>query len=163
MNYKKQLENEKWQVKRRKILNRDKFKCVECGYESNLHVHHLYYIYNKMPWQYPNNALVTLCGRCHNKWHEQNDLEFRVDVCKKKYIPSSKRKVIIKKKKIICKPETKAEKQKKLAINRLKENKILKLELINSSNIENKEFYLSKVDAYTVHQLNKLLKKENVL
>jgi len=159
MKYSKQLETEKWQVKRRKILQRDKFKCVECGYENNLHVHHLYYVYDKMAWQYPNNALVTLCSKCHKKWHEENDLEFKTEICKKKYIPSSKRKISKekKKKKVVIKPETKKDKQKRLAVTRLKENKLLKIEIINSSLIENKEFYLKKVDSYTIKQLKKIL------
>lgn len=83
MNYKKQLEDEKWQVKRRKILQRDGFKCTQCGYEDNLHVHHLYYVYFRKAWQYPHNALITLCGKCHSKWHEEHELEFRDSIYSK--------------------------------------------------------------------------------
>lgn len=32
-----------------------------------LHVHHFYYIKNRHPWDYPDNALVTLCDLCHMK------------------------------------------------------------------------------------------------
>lgn len=34
-----------------------------------LHVHHNYYIYENCPWDYPRNALVTVCQECHTKIH----------------------------------------------------------------------------------------------
>ncbi len=37
-----------------------------------LHVHHKYYILSKNPWDYPEEALVTLCNWCHWKFHEEN-------------------------------------------------------------------------------------------
>lgn len=36
-----------------------------------LNIHHQYYIRDKKPWEYDNNALVTLCSRCHQKRHQQ--------------------------------------------------------------------------------------------
>jgi hypothetical protein len=36
----------------------------------NLHVHHTYYQEGKMPWEYPNDALQTLCWSCHESLHE---------------------------------------------------------------------------------------------
>ncbi|WP_152560110.1 hypothetical protein [Hymenobacter sp. IS2118] len=48
----------------------------ELGYEIHqlnaavvLHVHHLYYITSKNPWEYENDALVTLCSDCHSEVH----------------------------------------------------------------------------------------------
>ena len=35
-----------------------------------LHVHHLYYIFDHLPWQYNNNALVTVCHECHTEIHK---------------------------------------------------------------------------------------------
>ena len=35
-----------------------------------LHVHHLYYLESKHPWEYANEALITLCNSCHLKTHE---------------------------------------------------------------------------------------------
>lgn len=35
-----------------------------------LAVHHLYYVYSKLPWEYPNEALITLCNHCHKRRHE---------------------------------------------------------------------------------------------
>lgn len=95
MSYAKQLEDEKWQVKRRKILKRDHFKCTKCGYEDNLNVHHIYYVHFKKAWQYPNDALITLCGKCHKEWHDNHDIEIRDSIWsrgKKKYQAPIKKK-----------------------------------------------------------------------
>lgn len=35
-----------------------------------LNVHHKYYIQGHKPWEYENDALVTLCEDCHKRWHE---------------------------------------------------------------------------------------------
>jgi hypothetical protein len=37
----------------------------------HLEVHHKYYVHNKYPWQYPEEALVTLCNWCHNELHQK--------------------------------------------------------------------------------------------
>lgn len=39
-----------------------------------LNIHHNYYILGKAPWDYDNNALVTLCSRCHQKRHKQTKI-----------------------------------------------------------------------------------------
>lgn len=72
MTYAEKLRNPRWQKKRLKIMERDKFKCVECGSgTTTLNVHHIRYIRGKYPWQYPNKLLVTLCEKCHfNKHHK---------------------------------------------------------------------------------------------
>ena len=62
--YARKLSNPKWQRKRLKILERDKWTCNKCGdTETELHVHHLEY--HKNPWDTPNNLLTTLCAHCH--------------------------------------------------------------------------------------------------
>lgn len=37
---------------------------------KGLNVHHKYYINGLMPWEYDDDALVTLCQECHKKRHE---------------------------------------------------------------------------------------------
>ena len=37
---------------------------------KGLNVHHRYYVKDKLPWEYPDEALVTLCEDCHKKLHE---------------------------------------------------------------------------------------------
>lgn len=37
-----------------------------------LHVHHSYYILSKLPWDYPDEDLITLCNWCHFDFHKDN-------------------------------------------------------------------------------------------
>jgi hypothetical protein len=41
-----------------------------------LQVHHKYYVKNKLPWEYENEALVTLCSECHQKTHDENTIPY---------------------------------------------------------------------------------------
>ena len=70
MTYSEQIKHPKWQKKRLEILNRDKFRCW-CGEkEKTLHVHHRYYETGLKIWEYPDEALVTLCIDHHVEWHK---------------------------------------------------------------------------------------------
>lgn len=72
MDYKTQIKSGKWLRKRDNILKRDDYKCTCCGNENDLHVHHLYYERNLKAWEYDNETLKTVCGKCHDMLH--NDL-----------------------------------------------------------------------------------------
>lgn len=64
--YSELLRSPHWQKKRLEIMNRDKFICQRCGSENKtLHVHHFKYIDGRMPWDYPDYMLTTLCEDCH--------------------------------------------------------------------------------------------------
>jgi hypothetical protein len=39
-----------------------------------LHVHHKYYQSGLLPWEYPNEALTTLCFICHEDLHENETI-----------------------------------------------------------------------------------------
>ena len=66
--YSELLKDPRWQKKRLKILERDEFQCQECCDTSRtLHVHHKYYIYQKSPWDYSDDLLITLCDNCHEE------------------------------------------------------------------------------------------------
>lgn len=41
---------------------------------TQLHIHHKYYIKGKKPWEYDNEALVTLCADCHQKRHQTSNI-----------------------------------------------------------------------------------------
>ena len=63
--YAEKLKDPRWQKKRLEILNRDSFTCLCCGStKKTLHIHHRYYL-KVDPWDYPNDALDTLCESCH--------------------------------------------------------------------------------------------------
>lgn len=48
------------------IFKRDEFECAHCGNgEETLHIHHKWYVYGNEPWDYPSEALITLCESCH--------------------------------------------------------------------------------------------------
>lgn len=38
----------------------------------HLEVHHKRYIYNRLPWEYKNDDLITLCNHCHTDFHQNN-------------------------------------------------------------------------------------------
>lgn len=170
MKYSKQLEDPRWESKRVKILKRDGYKCVYCKWEDNLQVHHLYYVSGSKAWQYPHNALITLCGRCHSNWHKEHDIEIReIDWSKnKKYKPPLKKKSGEKKVKIkitkrvkkVILPSTKKERQKIKAVTNLQTLNKEKVELIKSANIseETKSKLLVKSSGMSVGQIKQYLK-----
>lgn len=60
------LKHPKWQRKRLEIMQRDNFTCIKCkDTETTLHIHHKSYEYNKKPWEYEDDNLITLCEDCH--------------------------------------------------------------------------------------------------
>lgn len=63
----------RWQKKRLEILSRDNFTCQCCGAsDKTLHVHHVYYTkWAEGPWDYINEALISLCNECHEKEGEE--------------------------------------------------------------------------------------------
>lgn len=68
MTYQELLEDPRWQEKRLRVFERDGFRCKRCGDDrTQLHIHHFYYRRELMPWEYPSDALITLCKLCHRK------------------------------------------------------------------------------------------------
>ncbi len=66
--YKELLRHPNWQKKRLLILNRDNWTCQACqDTQSNLQVHHKYYNGHLLPWEYPDDVLITYCDLCHLK------------------------------------------------------------------------------------------------
>lgn len=90
--YQKLLKSPKWKKKRLRILKRDGFKCTKCGNTKTLQVHHLYYIFPRMPWQYPDTALITLCNKCHKLEHQTSTIIVYRETVKKPRKASKKKK-----------------------------------------------------------------------
>ena len=88
MRYRDILKDARWLRKRKGILRRDGYKCTVCGAKSNLVVHHtFYYKGSPPPWQYPNSSLLTLCEKCHRKYHETHELTIKPPKKRKKKRP----------------------------------------------------------------------------
>jgi 5-methylcytosine-specific restriction endonuclease McrA len=81
LNYQDLLKDVRWQRKKNKILQRDNFRCqnLSCLHKGDnkkiLHVHHLDYIPNINPWDYPDDMLLTLCEACHRHENERIKVE----------------------------------------------------------------------------------------
>ena len=47
--------------------------------EIVLNVHHKYYIYNYLAWEYDDHALITVCQSCHKNIHENSTIKVYLD------------------------------------------------------------------------------------
>lgn len=66
--YSDQLKDPRWQKLRLKVFERDEWTCQVCfDTQSQLKVHHKYYLQGKDPWDYPLDAFSTLCEKCHTE------------------------------------------------------------------------------------------------
>ncbi len=75
--YRSQLKFKEWLQKRTYILNKNGNVCKFCGSKRHLQVHHMYYL--KYPnkefvpvWDYPDEAFMVLCNKCHKEWHNKH-------------------------------------------------------------------------------------------
>jgi hypothetical protein len=69
--YAEKLKDPRWQKVRLEILNRDEWRCQVCDDETTcLIVHHKRYVRGREPWEYELRLLITLCEKCHDKFHE---------------------------------------------------------------------------------------------
>ena len=74
-NYKRALESPEWQQLSNTIITRDHGKCQVCGATTELRVHHKYYIKGRTIWNYPSDALQTLCEACHTRYHDAHKVD----------------------------------------------------------------------------------------
>ena len=93
--YEKKLQDPRWQRFRLQILNRDNFRCTQCGNSRlELHVHHEHY--SGQPWEVPPEQAKTLCADCHKNRHvkipvlenmllERSELEDKIRNSENKY------------------------------------------------------------------------------
>ncbi len=71
------LFRQEWKIKREEILKRDLNSCVICSESNSLQVHHRQYHFIvrenkfKLPWEYSDNLLITLCESCHKRGHSK--------------------------------------------------------------------------------------------
>jgi 5-methylcytosine-specific restriction endonuclease McrA len=89
--YAEALKSPKWLDKRELIKSRDECKCVKCGSKKQLEVHHTYYLSGKMPWEVPDECLITLCRICHRKEHKDKIIPIKDEIFEKQ-VPNKKHK-----------------------------------------------------------------------
>lgn len=76
--YSKLLTHSNWKAKRQRIISRSAGRCEQCEKDTkSLEVHHCYYRYGRLPWQYPDGSLLALCRNCHNL-RGKTELRFRM-------------------------------------------------------------------------------------
>lgn len=56
-----------------------KKELVKISNPTFIHVHHKYYIKDKFPWEYSDDALITVCSDCHKKIHTSEKIPFYTD------------------------------------------------------------------------------------
>lgn len=67
----------RWKARRKEIIMRDHNRCVNCSSDKELQVHHRQYHFIvsqnqfRLPWEYPDHLLITLCQSCHNRGHNK--------------------------------------------------------------------------------------------
>jgi hypothetical protein len=57
-----------------KFISDEKLENIEWLDTKGLHIHHKYYQINKNAWEYPNDALQTLCWDCHETLHKNTKI-----------------------------------------------------------------------------------------
>lgn len=78
--YEELLRTDEWKEKRREILRQHHYRCDWCGYDKKLQAHHKYYLkypnnVRVCPWEYPDDAFMCLCDRCHKKYHQKYEVK----------------------------------------------------------------------------------------
>lgn len=78
--YEQLLNTPQWRRFRHRILRRDRNECVRCHSRNRLEVHHVRYRYYThlrryaVPWDYPENELLSLCTNCHEQVHRTSSV-----------------------------------------------------------------------------------------
>jgi|GEM_PF-2018239 hypothetical protein len=81
MSYQDDLKTDSWQKRRLYILERDNWTCQapSCDKKDKIFdVHHKIYIGDIKPWLYPDDLLITLCKKCHQKEQDRVGLEIHL-------------------------------------------------------------------------------------
>ena len=55
---------------------RQKGKVISEKHPVHLEVHHKLYIRDRLPWDYENDDLITVCDPCHRKIHKEEKISF---------------------------------------------------------------------------------------
>lgn len=82
MTYAEKLRDPRWQRKRLEVMERDGWKCRDCGNANEtLTVHHCFYEKGG-PWETDERFLITVCQICHED-RQAVELTLRRHICEK--------------------------------------------------------------------------------
>lgn len=86
--YKQLINTHDWSIKRFEIMKRDGLKCTKCGIMSRkqLRVHHTKYLNNTLPWNHPDELMITVCDECHSVHHGHENLHAKYRKGLAKYV-----------------------------------------------------------------------------
>jgi len=72
--YPKLLKRREWREKSKAVIAKSP-RCEKCRRTGRrLAVHHRYYEYGRLPWDYPDEAYMVVCsGRCHREADEDRE------------------------------------------------------------------------------------------
>jgi len=72
--YPKLLKRREWREKSKAVIAKSP-RCEKCKRTGRrLAVHHRYYEYGRLPWDYPDEAYMVVCsGRCHREADEDRE------------------------------------------------------------------------------------------
>ena len=73
MNLEERYNHWTWKALRKRIIERDDYRCRKCGSTDSLHVHHIVYARSGRITSVPDEDLITLCTQCHDQWHSSQD------------------------------------------------------------------------------------------
>lgn len=69
MSYAEKLQDPRWTVRRREVMQSKCGRCQECGRDNDevgpLQVHHVTYLRGVEPWDHPDELLRLICRECH--------------------------------------------------------------------------------------------------
>ena len=70
-------EKQRWQEEYLRYCSDETLENIKWIDTKGLHVHHQYYQHGKLAWEYPDEALITLCWHCHERLHNNEEIEIR--------------------------------------------------------------------------------------
>lgn len=67
--YSQKLKDPRWQRRAAEIKSAANWKCENplCEADTELQVHHPFYVKGWEPWDYPPSLLICLCDKCHQE------------------------------------------------------------------------------------------------
>lgn len=83
--YRAQLRTLKWKNFRTKMFAFLGKRCVICGTDKRLQLHHKWYIDGRAAWEYTSKDMAVMCRKDHIAYHKEFEINFYDEKLKLKY------------------------------------------------------------------------------